>query len=220
MKKLNREQFAIKLWGILTERCQEDSEVVVINTHNTFKKIMAVYPEDFEIGNKVKVKVVNNSKLDLPTYASNGAACIDLCATFINKTKESFKGNGFDVNCDKEEKIIQIRLHAGGHILIPTGLFFELPHDYKFDIRPRSGLALKNKITVLNSPGTIDEDYRGEVGVILINHNDTFYTINHGDRIAQGCIEKVHKLEFQSVQELIPSDRGVNGFGSTGINKI
>lgn len=216
LNRLNRNDFAMKLWSVLNERNRGEDTVTVIDITDTFKRIMALYPDDFIVGNKVKVRIVNNSGLDLPTYATEGSACIDLRATFHNKKKEDFKGQEFDVNCDKDGKIVQIRVHAGGRVLIPTGLFFELPPDYMFEVRPRSGLALNYGITVANSPGTLDEDYRGELGIIVINHGDSFHPINHGDKIAQGRLVKVSKLEFMSVAQLSDTTRGSGGFGSTG----
>ena len=102
--------------------------------------------------------------------------------------------------------------------MIPTGIYLEIPVGYEGQIRPRSGLAVKHGVTVLNSPGTIDSDYRGEVRVLLINHGDEDFTINPGDRIAQLIISPVIKAEFTYVEQLKNSGRGKGGFGSTGIN--
>lgn len=101
--------------------------------------------------------------------------------------------------------------------LIPTGLFIELPLGYEAQVRPRSGLALKKGITCLNTPGTIDADYRGEIGVILVNLSDTPFEITHGERIAQLVIAKHERAEWVEVEELSSTDRGAGGFGSTGV---
>ena len=101
-------------------------------------------------------------------------------------------------------------------VLVPTGIYMELPDGYECQVRPRSGLALKYGLTVLNTPGTIDADYRGEVGVILINLSKDTYILQPGERIAQGVISKVEKAEFKEVQELSKTDRGEGGFGHTG----
>jgi dUTP pyrophosphatase len=108
-------------------------------------------------------------------------------------------------------------LGIGERILVRTGIAVALPYGYELQVRPRSGLALKNGITVLNSPGTIDAGYRGEIGVILINHGNDAFNIVHGMRIAQAVINKVALVEFEAVEELPRSARGADGFGSTGI---
>ena len=102
-------------------------------------------------------------------------------------------------------------------MLVPTGLFIELPPGYEAQMRPRSGLALKQGITCLNSPGTVDSDYRGELKIILINLSNTVQVINHGDRIAQMIIAKTERAELMEVQQLNESQRGGGGFGHTGI---
>jgi dUTP pyrophosphatase len=101
--------------------------------------------------------------------------------------------------------------------LVKTGLFIELPVGYECQVRPRSGLAFKNGITVLNSPGTIDADYRGEIGVILVNLSNTSFTIEDGERIAQLVFAKVEQAEWSKVEVLTETDRGAGGFGSTGV---
>lgn len=101
--------------------------------------------------------------------------------------------------------------------LVPTGLFIELPLGYEAQVRPRSGLALKKGITCLNTPGTIDADYRGEIGVILVNLSDVPFEVTHGERIAQLVIAKHERAIWQEVEELSSSDRGTGGFGSTGV---
>ncbi len=102
--------------------------------------------------------------------------------------------------------------------LVPTGLFLELPQGYEAQVRPRSGLALKKSVTVLNTPGTIDAGYRGEVGVILINHGKETFTISRGDRIAQMVIQKLPEVTLELAEELSETNRGAGGFGSTGKN--
>jgi dUTP pyrophosphatase len=127
--------------------------------------------------------------------------------------KYQTKGSvGFDLHSIVDEVIA-----SGKTALIPTGLAFELPDNYEIQIRPRSGLALKNSITVLNTPGTIDNDYRGEIQVLLINHGKNDFKIKKNDRIAQAVINKVEIGNFIEVENLEDSERGKKGFGSTGI---
>ena len=110
-----------------------------------------------------------------------------------------------------------VTLHPGEFRAIPTGLFAEIPEGYEIQVRPRSGLAAGNGVTVLNAPGTIDSDYRGEVKVILINHSSEAFTIQNGDRIAQIVVARVHRLPFVEVDDLSATERGEGGFGSTGV---
>lgn len=142
------------------------------------------------------IKVINQSEHALPEYATEHAAGLDLKASL----KES------------------VVLKPLQRQLIPTGLFIELPVGFEAQIRPRSGLAFKNGITVLNSPGTIDADYRGEVKVLLVNLSDTDFTIQDGERIAQMVVAKHEQIEWYVVTELQDSKRGAGGFGSTGKN--
>ncbi|TNE56173.1 MAG: dUTP diphosphatase [Bacteroidetes bacterium] len=142
----------------------------------------------------VRVKVVNKSGFGLPKYETTGAA-------------------GLDVKACLEEKIA---LAPGEFRLVKTGLFLEIPEGFEVQVRPRSGLAYKHGITVLNSPGTIDADYRGEVGVILINHGKEVFEISSGDRIAQLVLAKVEQIEWQDADHLEETLRGAGGFGSTG----
>ncbi|MCH8554481.1 MAG: dUTP diphosphatase, partial [Schleiferiaceae bacterium] len=109
-------------------------------------------------------------------------------------------------------------LNPGDYELVPTGLFLALPEGYEAQVRPRSGLAFKHGVTVLNSPGTIDADYRGEVGVLLINHGKVPFTVNDGERIAQLIIAEVKQISWNEVTELPTTERGSGGFGSTGIH--
>lgn len=142
----------------------------------------------------MKLKVVNKSKHALPEYKTVLSA-------------------GMDLRADLNESIIIKPLERK---LIPTGLFIELPDGYEAQIRPRSGLALKEGITVLNTPGTIDADYRGEIGVILANISDSVVAVHDGDRVCQMIINKVEQAEFLEVEELNSSERGAGGFGHTG----
>ncbi len=142
----------------------------------------------------MKIKVINKSKHKLPSYATGAAAGMDLRA-----------------NIDAP-----IVLKSLERTLVATGLFIELPVGYEAQIRPRSGLAFKNGLTVLNSPGTIDADYRGEIKVILVNLSKEDFTINDGERVAQMVIAKHEQAEWQEVQVLEESTRGEGGFGSTG----
>ncbi|PJA32764.1 MAG: dUTP diphosphatase [Zetaproteobacteria bacterium CG_4_9_14_3_um_filter_53_7] len=139
-------------------------------------------------------KLPHGEGIDLPFYATTHAAGADLRAA---------------VDAD-------IVIEPGEHKLIKTGFAMALPDNYEAQIRPRSGLALKNGITVLNSPGTIDADYRGEVGVILINHGKQPFTVSRGDRIAQMIIAPFVQADFHAVAELSETERGSGGFGSSG----
>lgn len=142
----------------------------------------------------MKVQIVNNSKHELPKYATKLSA-------------------GMDLRANIEEPIV---LQPGERRLIPTGIHIGLPQGYEAQVRPRSGLALKHGITCLNSPGTIDADYTGDVGVILINHGQEQFTINDGDRIAQMVIAKYKQVTWVEVEELQATERGDGGFGHTG----
>lgn len=133
--------------------------------------------------------------LDLPAYETPGSAGVDLLAAIGNP----------------------LTLRPGARLLVPTGIAIALPAGFEAQIRPRSGLALKHGVTVLNAPGTIDSDYRGEVGIILINHGDGAFTIERGMRIAQMVIAAVNRAHFNAVQSLPDSARGEGGFGSTGM---
>ncbi len=142
----------------------------------------------------MQIKIINKSDYALPSYETKGSAGLDLRA-----------------NIDKP-----IVLQPLDRALIPTGLFMELPVGYEAQIRPRSGLALKKGITVLNSPGTVDSDYRGEIGVILINLSSVDFTINPGDRIAQMVIAKHEQAEWVEVDGLSSTERGEGGYGHSG----
>ena len=142
----------------------------------------------------MKVKIINRSKHPLPEY----------------KTKASA---GMDIRANLEEKVT---LHSLERKLIPTGLFIELPEGYDAQIRPRSGLALNEGLGILNSPGTIDSDYRGELGVIVVNLSNDPITIEDGERICQMVIHSVEQAEWIEMEELSESERGKGGFGHTG----
>jgi dUTP pyrophosphatase len=140
------------------------------------------------------VNIINQSNNPLPAYATSGSS-------------------GMDVRANINESLVLQPLQRS---LVPTGLFIELPEGYEAQMRPRSGLALKQGITCLNSPGTIDADYRGELKVILINLSNEEQIINNGDRIAQLVFAQVEKAELNLVQQLNTTDRGEGGFGHTG----
>ncbi len=127
---------------------------------------------------------------------------------------ESSHASGMDIRAALEQPLT---LNPGERALVPTGLQMALPEGYEAQIRPRSGLAYRNGITMLNTPGTIDADYRGEVKVLAINHGEAMFTIKHGDRIAQMVITPVQQMFVEEVEELPDSERGSGGFGSTGI---
>ena len=141
------------------------------------------------------IKIINKSKNELPKY-------------------ETLFSAGMDLRASLEESIV---LKPFQRLVVKTGLFISLQQGYEAQIRPRSGLALKKGITVLNSPGTIDADYRGEIGVILINLSDSDFEINTGDRIAQMIIAKHETIKWEAVDKLDDSVRGDKGFGSTGV---
>ena len=144
----------------------------------------------------MNIKIINKSKNTTPTYSTRNSA-------------------GLDLRANNKEKIV---LKPMSRILIKTGLFIQLPEGSEAQIRPRSGLAYKYGITVLNSPGTIDADYRGEIGVLLINLSNEDYTIKNGDRIAQMVVAKYEQAEWLEVNQLDGSQRGEGGFGSTGLS--
>lgn len=140
------------------------------------------------------VKLVVENGVEIPKYMTEGAA-------------------GMDVKAFIKSPVVLKPLERA---LIPTGIKMEIPLGYEVQVRPRSGLALKHGITLVNSPGTIDSDYRGEVGVIVINLSNEEYTINDGERIGQLVLQKVHKMEFLEVQSLSDTERAEGGFGHTG----
>lgn len=143
----------------------------------------------------MNIKIINKSGHDLPNYETNASA-------------------GMDLRANLAEAVI---LQPLGRAIIPTGLFIELPVGIEAQVRPRSGLAAKKGITVLNAPGTIDADYRGEVGVILVNLSNEDFVIENGERIAQMVIAKHERAEWNQVESLSETARGEGGFGSTGV---
>jgi dUTP pyrophosphatase len=145
---------------------------------------------------KLSVKIVNHSDNALPSYATEGAAGMDLRANLV----------------------ATVVLQPMERMLVPTGLFIEIPDGYEAQVRPRSGLAINHGITCLNSPGTVDSDYRGEIKVVLVNLGNEPHEIKHGDRIAQMVFNKVEKAVFELSLELNETKRGEGGFGHTGKN--
>ena len=143
-----------------------------------------------------EVRITNKSHHLLPSYATQHSA-------------------GMDLRANLDAPIV---LEPGRYALIPTGLYLELPEGTEAQVRPRSGLAFKHGVTVLNSPGTIDADYRGEVGVLLINHGQEPFTVNDGERVAQLVIARYERVTFTEVADLSVSERGAGGFGHTGRN--
>ena len=143
----------------------------------------------------MKVQIINKSKHATPNYETEGAA-------------------GMDLRANIEEAIILKPLERA---IVKTGLFIALPVGFEAQVRPRSGLAAKKGITVLNSPGTVDADYRGEIGVILVNLSNATFVINDGERIAQLIIAKHERVQWKEVEVLSETERGAGGFGSTGV---
>ncbi len=142
----------------------------------------------------MKVRIINDSRWDAPSYATEGSAGVDLKA-----------------NIDDPITLTPLQ-----RVVVPTGLRIALPKGTEAQVRPRSGLAAKHGITVLNTPGTIDADYRGEVGVILINLSDKDFVINPGERIAQMVLARYERFEWEEVEQLDSTSRGEGGLGSTG----
>ncbi|MFT3826960.1 MAG: dUTP diphosphatase [Chitinophagaceae bacterium] len=143
---------------------------------------------------KLKVKIINKSTNPLPEYSTPGSA-------------------GMDIRANLESPLV---LKPMERFLIPTGLFIELPEDYEAQIRPRSGLAIRQGLTCLNTPGTIDADYRGEIKIILINLSQEEQTIQHGDRIAQMVVQSVKQVKWKLVKKIGVTERHEGGFGHTG----
>lgn len=142
----------------------------------------------------MKVKILNKSRNPLPDYSTSNSAGMDLRA-----------------NLEQARTLLPME-----RALIPTGLYMELPEGFEAQIRPRSGLALKKGISVLNTPGTIDADYRGEIGIILVNLSNEAFVVEHGERICQMVINKVESIQWDQVDSLEESERGKGGFGHTG----
>ncbi len=142
----------------------------------------------------MKVKIINQSPFELPSYATEGSA-------------------GLDLRANLEEAM---ELKPLERIAIPTGLFIKLPEGYEAQIRPRSGLSMKYGITVLNAPGTIDSDYIGEIRILLVNYSTESFIIQPGERVAQMIVSKYEKIEWETAETLLETARGEGGFGSTG----
>ncbi len=144
----------------------------------------------------VEVKIINRSRHELPAYATPLSA-------------------GMDVRANLDEPMV---IEPFERVLVPTGLFIQLPQGYECQLRPRSGLALKHGITLVNTPGTIDADYRGEIRVILINLSKEAFTVNDGERICQMVVTNYANVSWNQVEDLDDSERGAGGFGHTGVN--
>ncbi len=142
----------------------------------------------------MKLRIVNRSKHPLPQYETKYSAGMDLRANIDNP----------------------VTIKPLERVLVPTGLFIELPEGYEAQIRPRSGMAFKHGISLLNTPGTIDADYRGEIKIILVNVSNEPYTVNDGDRVAQMVISKFEQAQLVEVEQLNETERGAGGFGHTG----
>lgn len=143
----------------------------------------------------LKINAINRGRQPMPTYATSQSA-------------------GMDLRANLGEPVV---LHPMERRLIPTGLHIALPEGYEAQVRPRSGLALKHGLTVLNAPGTIDADYRGEIGVVLINLSQEDFTVNDGERIAQLVVARYEQVEFSLVETLDETERGEGGYGHTGV---
>lgn len=164
----------------------------------------------------MQIKVINKSSNELPEYAHPvGDSGVDLRAELSTINEKFLFNSELITNNNQSEKVVII--NPGGRALIPTELYTEIPVGYEIQIRPRSGLALKNGITVCNTPGTIDATYRNNWGIILINLGTEPFIVHQGDRIAQAVLMKVETIEWEPVTVLEDSDRGLGGFGSTNI---
>lgn len=145
---------------------------------------------------RIKVKIINESGFPLPAY-------------------ETFSSAGMDVRAAVKEPVV---IQPMQRMLVPTGLRVQLPHGYEMQLRPRSGLALKHGISLVNTPGTVDADYRGEIGIILINFGSEPFTINPGERICQMVISSYTRVEWEAVSRIDETERGDGAFGHTGVS--
>ena len=159
----------------------------------------------------INVPVINKSSNELPKYAHKGDAGFDLRANVEEIKNDNYLFNAIRFNATT------IILNPGGRVLIPTGLYMAIPEGYELQIRPRSGLALNHGITVVNTPGTIDAIYRGNIGVILKNDGIEPFIIEQGDRIAQGVLNKVEEANLIEVDSLDETDRSDSGYGKSGV---
>lgn len=166
----------------------------------------------------IKVDIINKSKNPLPIYAKKGDSGFDLMADFsaILKSSDIVAFNSYA--SWKEDKLEKVTIRPGGRVIIPVNIFTAIPIGYEVQVRPRSGLAIKKGITVLNTPGTIDSGYRNGWGVILINMGIENFDVHQGDKIAQGVLVKVEEVEWNEVTELSESERNMGGFGHTGVS--
>lgn len=168
---------------------------------------------------KVEIKIVNKSSFINPVYASEGSSGFDIRTNLNDFTLDELNnrlGARFSVlEPISENPVNKIVLYPNGRYLFPTGLYVSIPKGKEIQIRPRSGNAIKHGITCLNSPGTIDADYRGEIGVILINTSNVVVTISNGDKIAQGVLCDVYQCKFVDVDTLDDTSRGDGGFGKS-----
>lgn len=159
----------------------------------------------------INIPVINKSSNELPKYAHKGDAGFDLRANVEEIKNDNYLFNAIKFNATT------IILNPGGRVLIPTGLYMAIPEGYELQIRPRSGLALKYGITVVNTPGTIDATYRGNIGVILKNDGTEPFIIEQGDRIAQGVLNKVEEANLIETDSLDETDRSDSGYGKSGV---
>lgn len=159
----------------------------------------------------INIPVINKSSNELPKYAHKGDAGFDLRANVEEIKNDNYLFNAIKFNATT------IIINPGGRVLIPTGLYMAIPEGYELQIRPRSGLALKYGITVVNTPGTIDATYRGNIGVILKNDSTEPFIIEQGDRIAQGVLNKVEEANLIETDSLDETDRSDSGYGKSGV---
>ena len=168
----------------------------------------------------MNIQIVNKSNNPLPQYETRYSAGMDVRAyiddEYIRKLRSKCYKVGIEVFEVEDNYNNFITIRAGERVLIPTGLHIAIPEGYEIQVRPRSGLALKHSISIVNSPGTIDADYRGDIGVILINHSNEEFTVKSGDRICQIVLKEVWQIHWDEVKELEETERGDGGFGHTG----
>lgn len=217
--------YAVKIVDALSKinfskPCEKDEAVIAIEkTFYEYKNKIFKKNDDIRIMNNIDVKIFNKGKNPLPEYSKKGDAGFDLRADFSHISKKSdFIGNG-NYSLKQTENDNYLILYPRGRIVIPTGLHVSMPDGFEIQVRPRSGQASRNGISVLNSPGTVDEGYLGEIGVILLNTNDVEFFIYQGDRIAQGVAKEVWHCNWDKVdklEDLGETERGQGGFGHTG----
>lgn len=163
----------------------------------------------------LKVPVINKSDNELPEYATSGSAGFDFCAN-VYEVKEKFTWN-CSLLRNINGMVVGVTIYPGGRALIPTGLYMAIPEGYMLAIVTRSGLGLKKGVTMANSFGVIDADYRGDIGLIVQNNGFEPFTIQQGDKVGQGIIYKCEQAEFTLVDELDKTERGEGGYGHTGV---